>query len=377
MLAPAGSCAVADGRGKGRLDLFLRRLHSQHLAGPPLETPEAVVRSLTAVQSQDYLGANWSVGQRVRGSTEAAVDEAFSSGRILRTHVLRPTWHFVSPDDIRWLLRLTAPRIHALNAYPNRLLELDVRLLTRAHAQLARALEGGRQLTRAELATELAKVKIVARGQRLAYIVMHAELEALICSGALRGKQHTYALLEERAPAGRVLDREEALARLTRRFFVSHGPATLKHFAWWSGLTMADGKAGLAMVQSQLTRIEVAGQVYWAGTSGPGARRMPARAWLIPEYDEALIGYKDLAVPDLPRGRRVWRDGWHRPIMIEGKRAGTWRRTVVGGGRLLLKTNLFATLTAMQGRMLDAATGRYARFLGLPTASASWGPGKP
>ena len=137
------------------------------------------------------------------------------------------------------------------------MLELDGRLLARAHALFARALEGGRQLTRAELATELAKVKIVARGQRLAYIVAHAELEALICSGALRGKQHTYALLEERAPAVRVLDREEALAELTRRFFVSHGPATLKHFAWWSGLTMADGKAGLAMVRSQLTRIEV------------------------------------------------------------------------------------------------------------------------
>ena len=240
----------------------------------------------------------------------------------------------------------------------------------------ARVLEGGRHLTRAELAAELSKARIVARGQRLAYIVAHAELEALICSGALRGKQHTYALLEERAPGARVLEREEALAELTRRFFVSHGPATLKHFAWWSGLTMADGKAGLAMVRPQLTRVEASGRTYWMGTSEPRAKRLPARAWLIPEYDEALIGYKDLAVPDLPRTRRRSTDAWYRPIVIEGKRAGTWRRTI-SRGRLQLKADLFTTLDARQRQMLDAVAERYARFLDLPTVSASWGLGRP
>ena len=340
-----------------------------------MDTPESVVRSLVAVQSQDYPGAKWSVGQRVRGGTDAGLDEAFSAGRILRTHVLRPTWHFVSPEDIRWLLRLTAPRVHALCAYQNRRLGLDGRLFARAHTVFARALEGGRHLTRAELAEELAQGGIVARGQRLAYIVAHAELEALICSGALRGKQQTYALLEERAPPAPVPDREGALAELTRRFFKSHGPATLRHFAWWSGLTMADGKAGLAMAGSELTRLELDDTVYWTG-SETGTRRMPARAWLIPEYDEALVGYKDLAVPDLPRARRRWSDIWHRPVMIEGRRAGTWRRTVTGG-RLVMKVNPFATLDARQRRMLDAVTERYARFLGLPTASASWDPGRP
>jgi hypothetical protein len=354
----------------------VRRLHAQHLAGTLLETPEAVVRSLGAVQSQDYAGAKWSVGQRVRGGTDAALDEAFSSGRILRTHVLRPTWHFVAPQDIRWLLRLTAPRVHAVSAYQYRLLALDGPLLARAHELIARALAGGRHLTRAELATELERGGIAARGQRLGFIVAHAELEALICSGALRGKQHTYALLEERAPAGPAFHREEAVAELTRRFFVSHGPATVKHFAWWSGLTVADGRAGLAMVASDLTLVERDGKMYWGGRTQAPARRTPARAWLIPEYDEALIGYKDLGVPDLPRTRRGWKDIWHRPVMIEGRRAGTWRRTV-DGGLLSVKTNLFATLDTRQRRMLDAATERYARFLGLSTASASWGPGRP
>ncbi len=335
-----------------------------------------MVRSLTAVQSQDYPGAKWSVGQRVRGGSDTAVDEAFSSGRILRTHVLRPTWHFVDPDDIRWLLRLTAPRVHTIIAYYNRRLELDGRLFARAHAVFGKALEGGRHLTRAELADELAKAKIIARGQRLAHIVAHAELDALICSGALRGKQHTYALLDERAPGGRVLDREEAVAELVRRFFVSHGPATLKHFAWWSGLTMADGKAGLSTVQAQLNRIEADGQTYWTGTSAPRANRMPARAYLIPEYDEALIGSKDLAISDLPRTRRGWKDAWYRPVMIEGKRAGTWRRAI-SGGRVVVSVNLFTTLDSRQRRMLGAAVERHARFLGLPAATPSWAAGRP
>jgi hypothetical protein len=169
--------------------------------------------------------------------------------------------------------------VHALNAYQSRRLELDGRLFLRAHALFGKALEGGRHLTRAELADELAKARILARGQRLAYIVAHAELEGLICSGALRGKQHTYALLEERAPGGGILDREEALAELTRRFFVSHGPATLKHFAWWSGLTIADGKAGLAMARQHLTRIEAGGRTYWIGPAGI-AREADARQGL-------------------------------------------------------------------------------------------------
>ncbi len=212
--------------------LLHQRFRNQHVDDNPLENPEDVVRLLGAVQSQDYPGAKWSLGQRVRNSTDTAIDKAFAEGRILRTHVLRPTWHFVLPDDMRWMLELTAPRVHALNAYMYRQHELDKPLFARAHIAFARALRGGVQLTRAEMADVLAKAGIKAEKNRLAYIMMHAELEGLICSGGLKGKHHTYSLLEERAPNARKLNRDEALAELVLRFLTGHAPATAKHFVW-------------------------------------------------------------------------------------------------------------------------------------------------
>ncbi len=308
----------------------------------------------------------------IRNGTDAAVDRAFSSGRILRTHVLRPTWQFVTPDDIRWILQLTAPRVQALNGYRYRQLELDGRLLARGHALLARALEGGKQLTRAELAGALRRGGIVASGPRLAHLVMHAELEGVVCSGALRGKQHTYALLEERAPRARILARDEALAELAHRFFSGHGPATTAHYAWWSGLKVADAKAGLAMVRKRLTSREVNGRTYWLGAiSRSPAQHVQATAYLLPEYDEAILGYKDLAIPDLPRARPMssWTDVFYRPVIIGGRRAGTWRRTIARG-EVGLETNLFTTLSAAQRRALEAAAERYGRFLGMPVTLA-------
>lgn len=350
------------------MDLFRRRLHTQHVAGPPLERPEDVVRSLVAVQSQDYPGAKWSVGQRVRRGTDAGVDRAFASGAILRTHVLRPTWHFVTPDDIGWLVRLTAPHVHALNAYYYRKLELDAALFARSHALFADALGGGRQRTRAELAALLRQAGIVADGFRLAYIMMHAELEGLVCSGALRGKQHTYALLAERAPAARVLARDEALAELALRFFTGHAPATLQHFVWWSALPVADARAGLAAVERQLTREVRDGHTFWRGAADPVTEDEGLTAYLLPEYDEALVGYADLAVPDLPRAG-AWRDTFNRPVIVGGRRAGTWRRAVRKRD-IVMEMNLFAPLDSAHASAVAAAVERYGRFLELPVVFA-------
>ncbi|MGH7528317.1 MAG: winged helix DNA-binding domain-containing protein, partial [Gemmatimonadales bacterium] len=315
-----------------RLDLLSQRLYHQHITGAPLETPGDVVRWLGGVQSQDYPGAKWSLGQRARDASDSEVDQAFARGEILRTHVLRPTWHFVAPADIRWMLELTAPHVHALNAYSYRKCELDQAVLGRSQAVLARALEGGRQLTRPELATALRQAGIVAQGQRLAYIMMKAELDGLVCSGALRGKQHTYALLEERVPRSRARSRDEALAELALRFFTGHAPATLQHFGWWSGLSAKAARAGLAMIQQQLPSRLLDG-TQWFGLSERAPRRGPPTAHLLPEYDEALVGYRDLGVSDMPRARRrkPRKGGFHRPVIIGGKRAGTWRRTIARG----------------------------------------------
>src|SRR5262245_24524323 len=168
-----------------------------------------------------------------------SIDELFNEGKILRTHVMRPTWHFVMPEDIRWMLKLTAPRINAVSAYYFRKMELDQAVLARSNAAISKALRG-KHLTREELGQVLGRAKIDAKGLRLIYLMIRAELDAVICSGPLRGKQFTYALLDERVPKCRTLKRDEALAELTIRYFTSHGPALLRDFVWWSGLTITD-----------------------------------------------------------------------------------------------------------------------------------------
>jgi hypothetical protein len=212
--------------------LLHQRLCNQRLRQADFRTPAEIVSWLGAVQSQDFNGAKWALGLRSRALSDADVDRAFDAGAILRTHLLRPTWHFVAPADIRWLLSLTAPRVNAVSAYYYRQHELDARTFVRSQAAFERALQGGKQLTRTELSTALTRVGISATGPRLALLVMRAELDALICSGPRHGKQFTYALLEERVPQARTLTKAEALEALTGRYLASHGPATERDYMW-------------------------------------------------------------------------------------------------------------------------------------------------
>ncbi|TMF51214.1 MAG: winged helix DNA-binding domain-containing protein [Chloroflexi bacterium] len=268
------------------LDIAHQRLHNQLIARHTFEKPSDVVQWLGAVQAQDFAGAKWALGLRIEGATDESIERAFADGTILRTHVMRPTWHFVSPADIRWMLALTAPRVNAANAYYYRRLELDEAIFTRSNAALVKALQGGKQLTRAELVSALRQAGIAADDLlRFAHIIMHAELDGIICSGARRGKQFTYALLEERAPQARTLERNEALAEFARRYFTSHGPATLQDFVWWSGLSAADARAGLAMVTSQLIHEDVDGQTYWFSTSSLPARDLTQTIFLLPNFE--------------------------------------------------------------------------------------------
>ncbi len=234
------------------LDIAHQRLHNQMISQRTLTQPADVVQALGAVQAQDYEGAKWAVAQRTKDLTDAAFEQAFTAGAILRTHVLRPTWHFVTPTDIRWMLALTAQRVHAALNYHNRKLALDNALFAQSNAVLIKALQSGQQLTRTELGAFLQQADIATDDLlRLGHILIHAELEGIVCSGARRGKQFTYALLDERAPQAKTLARDEALAELAKRYFTSHGPATLKDYVWWSGLTVADAKAGIEMVKTQ------------------------------------------------------------------------------------------------------------------------------
>ncbi len=348
-----------------------RRLGTQRVAGPEAAKFPSVgeaVRTLGAVQSQDYPAAKWAVGQRVRGCTEAAFDEAFSRGEILRAHVLRPTWHFVAPEDLRWMLALTAPRVNALRAYYNRQQGLDGPVFARSNAAIAKALQGGNHLTRAELGEVLRKAKIGGGPERRGNILLGAELEGLVCSGPLRGKEHTYALVEERAPGvGRVIDRGESLAELARRFFVSHGPATLKDYAWWSGLTAADAKAGVETATPRLAREVVAGKTYFFEDRGPSRVRRDGAVHLLPNFDEYAVAYVDREI--LLEGRHRSKLGARANVLFrnlvvrEGRVVGTWRRTLKRS-TVSVATTLFVRFGVAEKRALAEAIERYARFMG-------------
>jgi hypothetical protein len=350
------------------LDIVWQRLHNQHLVGPPFARPDEVVRWFGAVQAQEYPGASWGIAQRTGGLTQAAIDEAYADGAILRTHAMRPTWHFVAPDDIRWLLMLTSPRVHAINAAYYRKLELDNAVLARSAAVLSNALTGGKHLTRAELAAALEAAGIMHAMDdrlRLTYLVMHAELEGLICSGTMRGKQHTYALLDERAPPARSLDRDEALAELVRRFFTSHGPATVKDFAWWSGLSSADARAGLEMNRSHLDTAVANEKTYWFAPQTPLAPTSSPIAHLLPAYDEYTIAYKDHSAILDPQYLAQIVAAFGIVIAIDGQITGGWKR-VVAKDNVLLTLNPFNALNAAEQEAVARAVQRYQAFLGKP-----------
>src|SRR5258708_5458520 len=276
------------------LDIAPRRLPNQLITQRTFEKPGDGVQWLGAVQARDYAAAKWALGLRLQGVTDDDIEQAFTDGAILRTHVMRPTWHFVSPADIRWLLALTAPHVRAASAYHNRKLELDDAVFRGTNAVLANALQGGKQLTRDELASALQQAGIATDGeQRVTYIMMRAELDGVICSGARRGKQFTSALLAERAPQARTLDPDEALAEITMRYFTRHGPATIQDFVWWLGLTVVDARRGLAMGTSHLLHETIGGQTYWFPPSTPPAQDLAPMAYLLPNYDEYTVGYTD------------------------------------------------------------------------------------
>ena len=350
--------------GKKPDEVARRRLCSQRLVGPLFETPEAMVRHFGAVQAQDYAGAKWAIGQRTQGSVDADVEDALASGKILRTHVLRPTWHFVLPADIRWLLALTAPRVRAVSGYALRLLELSETTIGRANTVIARALEGGRHLTRNELAGVLAGAGIHASGARLGYVMMCAELAAVVCSGPRRGKQFSYALLDERVPASPVLRRDEALAELGRRYFESHGPALLQDFAWWSGLTMNDAKRAVALVEPDLEQARFGDKLFWFARSRPSAGRRSPVVRLLPNYDEHLVAYRDhTSTRTGDMSRRAYVLGAHA-VVSNGLVIGGWRRTL-GPEHVEIDVTLLTELSSGERRALQRAAEHYARFLGL------------
>jgi Winged helix DNA-binding domain len=348
-------------------DLLTRRLRNQLLVDSSRRKPEQVVSWLCAMQAQDFSAAKWAVASRAPGCQDGDVEQAFNDGVILRTHVLRPTWHFVAPQDIRWLLALSAPRIHAANDYYYRQSDLDAKTFAKSCAMIHRVLEGGKTMTRAELAVYLKRARIPADGLKLAYLMMHAELEGVICSGPRRAKQFTYALLDERAPKGKKMDRDAALAELAMRYFCSHGPATARDFAWWSGLTIKDAQRA-AESAGTLERSSIGGVVHWSAMDTESESSKSVCGLLLPNYDEYLIAYKDRApFVDASRAANIVarsNGAFPNHLVIDGCLAGSWSRTLRTTS-VLIEVAPYRKLTPQQTRAVSNACDAYGEFLGL------------
>ena len=334
-----------------------QRLRNQRIVQAGPASPEALIAWSGAVQAQEYAAAKWGVGLRMpAGAKDADVEEAFNAGRIVRTHVLRPTWHFVAATDAGWMLQLTAPRVHRALGYARRYYEIDNRMCVRAAQVFERALRDGRHLTRAALGTALARAGVTVTGLQLAFLTIYAELERVICSGALQGGKHTYALFAMRVPAPRRLAGDEALGELTTRYFRSHGPATIRDFSWWSGLTRADARRGLEIAGARSASIER--HTYWSCTRS-GTRPAARRVHLLPIYDEYLVAYRDheaVRRPVTVRGRLP------QAVIADGQVAATWRPVRAAEG-VRLDVIAERRLTQDERRAIERAAQRYGAFV--------------
>ena len=351
------------------LGIARRRMRSTRLTGTGFTSPEEAVGWHLAMQAQDYGPAKWSIGQRSKGLMDADLDEALATGSIIRTHVLRPTWHFVARDDLRWLLALSGPRVQQGNAGRYRELGLDARTRARAEKVIVSALEGGNRLTRREIAAVLDDSGIDRSGQRMPYFLSHCELEAVIGSGGLAGKQQTYALLDERVPAGGRFDRDDALVELVRRYLTSHGPATVKDMSWWSGLTMADLRRGLELLGEEVRSEEADGMVLWSIASDDSPPSAARGVQLLQTYDELVVGYTEsrfMGDSGAEKARAAWSDRTYPSgvLLLNGRIGGHWRRTIERT-EVPIEVHLYQRPKPADTKALEAAAARLGRFLGM------------
>jgi hypothetical protein len=308
------------------------RLVSQKLYKTSPASPQEIVKHLGAMQAQDYAMAKWAIGSRC-DATEKEIEEAINSGKIIRTHILRPTWHFVAADDIHWMLDLSGPQVKRIILAETKKYGCDESQFDKINSAIEKMLAGNNHSTREEIIQELT-IKKFSGGYTLSpvLVMMYAELDGLVCNGKMKGKQMTYALLEERVPKPLAkLTKEEGLAKLAKRYFESHGPATLSDFSWWSGFSMTTCKIAIHSIKSELNSAEIENQTYWFGTNLSLENNFRESVHFIAAFDEILISYKNREASILLEHqlKAFTRNGIFKPVILEnGKVIGTWKRTI-------------------------------------------------
>lgn len=339
------------------------RMLNQQITVTNLSTPRELLNWMGAMQAQDFNQAKWAVGLRLPNVTEKQIEEAFKRGEILRTHLMRPTWHFVSPDDIYWILELTAKQIKSAMKARNRQLELTEEVFRKSQEVMINVLEGNRSLTREELGVCLNNAGIKTADQRLPHILMEAEIDRIICSCGIKEKKQTYALLSERVPVKNSLTKDESLALLARKYFTSHGPATLADFVWWSGLPVSEARKALALNEGILYSETWNNETHWFN----GNMNLSASdsAFLLPAFDEFLVSYKnrEAAINEEDHAKAISKNGIFWPVLVvNGKISGMWKKTVKKD-LLVIEIDHFRPHSGNEKLLLTRAAEKFGHFL--------------
>lgn len=343
------------------------RMASQQLVHPQFSSPKDLVAYMGAMQAQEYTMAKWAVGIRLKSATLRMVEDAIAKGEILRTHVMRPTWHFVAAEDIRWMLRLSSERIRrAYNSYiSGRKLEISEEHSILASDLIVKSLEGGKSLTKKEIEQVLSQAGILTDDTRIRRFLAFAEIEGIVCSGPDKGKEVTYALLDERVPATPELTKEESLAKIARAYFRSHSPASLNDFVWWSGLSVTEARQAVALIEGELLTDRFQAEKLFVHETWGTVRSAKNVLHLLPSYDEFLISYKDrtavLASEHHPKAFNSW--GIFYPVILHnGRITGNWKKSSAKKG-VDVSCSFFDGYTCEDEALLAGAIERYRKFV--------------
>lgn len=347
-------------------DLIHLRLHHQLLSQPTATTVTEVAAHLCAMQAQDYAGAKWSIGLRLPGITDADIEQAIAEKAIVRTTTIRGTLHFVAPADVRWINAFVRPRIVSKYAGRYKQLEMDDAVVTKSNTVFEKAL-AKQELTRKELEALLVKNGIAVTNERMNHFLSRAALDQVICCGVRRGKEFTYALLDNRAPAAPAMTAEEARGNLALRYFTGHGPATVQDFAAWAGLTLGEARAGLATVTSELTMLSFNDTDYWM-KAVDGSFKNTSGVFLLPGFDEYFIGYEDrsLIVDEERLKKLIPLNGIFSPtIIVNGRIEGTWKRTIKKNV-VEMESAPFKPFSDARQQAMVKASKPFSKFMDLP-----------
>lgn len=348
-------------------DLAWLRLHNQLIIKKTSISPAEVVRHLGMIQAQDYLGALWAVGLRAHCSSEVSIEKALTERAIVRTWPARGTLHFVASEDVRWITQLLTPRVIAGNKGRYHQLGLDEETFVKSRLVFLVTLRGGNQLTREELFQALNAAGISTEGQRGAHMLGWNSAKGVICFGPRHGKQQSFVLLDEWLPQTKELDYDQSLSALVLCYFTSHGPATLKDFAWWSGLTKTEAKKGVEMTGEALVKSDLDGEDYWMSAGQALKEAVTDGMYLLPPFDEFLVGYTDRTAVLAPEFANYVNNGGgilHPAIVMNGMVVGTWKRTIQKKS-VVISPSWFTQPTQDQLHLFEIAASTYADFLNL------------